>query len=219
MDWLQSVKVGQCILETKEFSGSWLSIDDCHWQPFAGEFKNKLFEHLRWKVNSEIGFTKNSKVNVMSGLVFITNYRIVLISSLSNTKITRSVRYDPPTFFDELSIPLSSVLRITETSYGISMYTKDNRIINFFAVKGIARNVTTQFVNALKKEISAAYHVFAYKNRLICKVDGWDYVDARPEYGRMGLISGNGWSVSWTRFHPVCMFLPHFFIICSDGGQ
>jgi hypothetical protein len=196
-DWLHSTVTGHNALGNKDFCGSWLPIDDCDWHALPGEFKAHTVEHLRWKLNSTVNFSKDSKVKLMSGLVFVTNYRVVLLSRLKYAKHPRSTRYDPPTFFDEISVPLASILSVEEIGTGLQIRTKANRTVYVTCLrKPAGRASIAHFASALKGDIARAYQPFAFKNRRIHRVEGWDLIDVREEYERLGFNPENGWNVS-----------------------
>ena len=209
-DWLHEVRNNRHSdgLSTDSYRG-WLHPDDSILTTYPGEIKMATIDNLRWTLNTGIHssyqFSKRSKLPVFSGILYITNYRLVLMDwrrFQTEQPEENTCRFRIPPFFHELTIPLNSVRGIEYIENHLKLNVADNR---FIQIRSLVHNSNPnnsmetlhgQLQKSLAKELSN--NCFAFRYRKMYSVEGWDYADIRNEYQRVGLTDGRFWQVRIT---------------------
>lgn len=194
-------------------------------------------ERVYWTVYC----SKNMKEPYFTpGLLYLTNYRIVLTSSKKLPPVHQSKhsKYDVPAYFNLMSLPYAAVHKLTVGNPHNSIYIscKDYRQVRL-TISGFENNrgkaeTFFQFLHSLSFYMTSSTppgsvtitntgmtldgvknHLFAYKYTPSFKRTGtnaWNLSDMVKEYVREGLYDASEWKVSL-----LVLFCFYLFVIQS----
>lgn len=176
-----------------------------HIETLSGEIISNVVEKIRWCIVSS---RQNGTFRTVPGTLFITNYRIVISSSRktqSSHDQTHS-RFDFPSFFNSVSVPLCSIYHvgITQPKNILHIVGKDLRHVYISLNTMDKSDVKAETIQHLIHRMAffqentgdlARSHIFAFKYLKSYSSNGWLLQDLKKEYARQGLDDCAKWQV------------------------
>jgi hypothetical protein len=210
LEWIQQSQSPISSEETQTTSSSTNSFET-----MPGEIKNNVAEKVRWMT---ISGKCTGLMPSYRGTLFVTNYRVVLFSSrIYENKESENYqsRYDVPSFFNVITIPLNTIYRIqiSQPRHAILIICKDYRHVRITLSHANDQAISAKaagLVQIIERVAFKSSHApgskssiesppgsntfaFAYLRRY--RSEGWNICDIRKEYIRQGLVGEGKWKV------------------------
>ena len=169
----------------------------------------------------------NEASSTLSGLghLSITNYRIILTPTHRGLTGHRGSRHYRPSFFNQFSFPLHSILRLALPSRPqtilqnaeLLIHTKDCRTLKFTSLKTSHDTYPAlmELYTALRKRvmIDKITKLFCFQYGATFSLDGWLYSDVTLDYGRMNLLDDSDWRLLDNTDGKICESYPSYICV------
>eukprot|EP00602_Paraphysomonas_sp_CaronLab_P007390 CAMPEP_0185036120 /NCGR_PEP_ID=MMETSP1103-20130426/28615_1 /TAXON_ID=36769 /ORGANISM="Paraphysomonas bandaiensis, Strain Caron Lab Isolate" /LENGTH=899 /DNA_ID=CAMNT_0027573521 /DNA_START=60 /DNA_END=2759 /DNA_ORIENTATION=- len=197
--------------ESRNFLGN-----DSPPQLVPGEIVLNVIQHVRYSLSPPQA--RNPRPPFV-GNIYFTTYRLIF-SSYLKAKATAFSRHEVPPSFDELSLPLCTILRIEVLKgemYSLALVCKDLRV--FRICFEAADSFTSTFVSVIAAQAfpPSIQQCFAFNYKEAFHVDahqGWGLYSLRREFTRQGVLQSDLWRI-WNDNYALADTYPREFILPS----
>ena len=173
-----------------------------------GEVRVKNIHHIRWTIcNNDIDINNLTfdRTSWYGSLIF-TNYRLILYCE---QKKASAYSKDPlPSFFNTITIPLNSILKVqlskepASLSHFIRLHivTKDFKLIRIHFIsptRDFTYNHATVFTRQLLNGIfvTSPQRIFCFHYAQKFKTDGWKFSNISYDYTRLNIFTDPEWTI------------------------
>ena len=140
----------------------------------------------------------NSSSLIFSGNVYITNYRVVLSTSMKHNSKSFDDHQKILTYFKKLSVPLASISKVTpiQAKNELQLVCKDLRFLHIYLPTGTKIEAYASFLQDVSFVGLNSSKLFAFNYMCsIRDVNEWAPCDIRGEYLRQGITIENNWQI------------------------